>query len=203
MGEVAFLTNQKANTSYRARENSDLYYITKNEFDIVLEHFPEVRDRLMEEAKESMERDTENQLLFEKRPHKQTTQNSLTYQPLAKIPLSVRFEQIKSHIFRSDDKFIRYFSKFFMTALRAISTMLILYQPCFNSYGLEFYVTNYLLEAMFLLDVFVKLRLGFVDDFGKNGLLENKEPPVVGCMFFNLELSRADQTCHNVCRRWP
>ncbi|XP_055341879.1 uncharacterized protein LOC129590595 isoform X2 [Paramacrobiotus metropolitanus] len=171
LGEVAFLTNQKANTSYRARENSDLYFITKNDFDIVLEHFPEVRERLMDEAKESMERETENQLLFEKRPHKKTLQNSLIYRPPETVPLRDRLDKAVRHIFRPDDKFIRYFSKFSMMGLRTVSVMLILFQPSFNSYGMELYAANYILEVVFLFNIILTLKTGFLDEFGNEVMI--------------------------------
>jgi hypothetical protein len=169
LGEVAFLSNQKAKTSFRAKENSDLYYVTKHQFEVVLDHFPEVRDRLMDEATENMELEAEHRRLFEARPRKGRDEQSVSYYPKVNLPIKERLHLWTSHIFPSNDKFVRYFNKFTMTGLRIISVMLILYQVGFSNFlFMEFYYIHYSLEVFFVIDIILLLRVGFLDEYGKS-----------------------------------
>ena len=172
LGEVAFLTEQKAQTSFRAKENCDLYCLTKKEFDVVLDHFPEVREKLMEEAIESMEREADYQRLFEERPRPPTAEKgkesmpSLLFKPEETVHLKIKWRAARKHIFRSDDLFVRYFNKFTVTVLRLVSVMLILYQPTFYRFLPVFYPLHYILEFIFILDLVIRLRVGFLDKYG-------------------------------------
>lgn len=167
------MTEQKAQTSFRAKENCDLYCLTKKEFDVVLDHFPEVREKLMEEAIESMEREADYQRLFEERPRPESSKAkesmpTLLFKPEEGVPLRVKWNSVRKHIFRSDDLFIRYFNKFSVTALRLVSVMLILYQPTFYRFLPVFYPLHYILEFIFILDLIIRLRVGFLDKFGQS-----------------------------------
>ena len=167
LGEVAFLTNQKAKTSFRARENSDLFYLVKHEFEMVLDHFPDIRDKLMDEARESMALEAEHRRLFDAKPRGTGGRNSVSYHPRLRIPFKERMKVWSQQIFRSDDKFVRYFGKFFMTLLRIVSVMLIMYQAGFRNVDhIAFDVVNYLLEFMFIIDALMQLRIGFLDEYG-------------------------------------
>lgn len=135
LGEVAFLTGQKSKINFRARENCDLYFLTKVELEGILDYFPEVRDKIMEEARESMEREAELKRSLESRPKPQHDRNySMEFhRPSGKALAKDLLKRARQHIFRTDSRFIRYYSKFFATLLRCVAISLMLYQACLRT----------------------------------------------------------------------
>ena len=70
LGEVAFFMNETSRISCQARENSDLYYATRKDFDRILEHYADVRENLMEEVQSSMDMDEEFKKNAKRRPRR-------------------------------------------------------------------------------------------------------------------------------------
>ena len=169
LGEVAFLTGQKSKINYKARENCDLYYLTKTDLEGILDYFPEVRDKIMEEAREGMEREAELRRALEARPKLQNERAySMEFRGASgKALIKDIVKRGRHHIFRTDSRFIRCYAKFFLTAARCVSISLMLYQACFADFTANLYFVNYLLEFLFLTDVVLRLKLAFLDDFGE------------------------------------
>ncbi|XP_055341339.1 uncharacterized protein LOC129590239 isoform X2 [Paramacrobiotus metropolitanus] len=174
IGEVAFFRNETSRLSFRAAENSDLYYVTRAEFDAILEHFPDVKAKLVEDilsnlTAEDDQKNAAGKTAAQARRHR--FRDSLAAVRKKKVPTSQRLRLMTKHIFRSDDKYIRYFSKYFVNMIRMILSMLIMYQVAFTDRS---YAVHYVLESVFLINIIAKFRTGFLDEFGNEVLNPKK-----------------------------
>ncbi|OQV13921.1 putative Cyclic nucleotide-gated cation channel subunit A [Hypsibius exemplaris] len=181
LGEVAFFMKETSRISCQARENSDLYYATRKDFDLILEHYPEVREMLMEQVTSSMDMDAEfkTNAIWRKTPIDDPTgykgyRHSLVAKRRNKMPLGRRLRLISRYIFPPYDRNMRYFSKYFCNFLRVISVMLMSYQPSFGHYTDAFYVVHYILEFVFIIDIVMKTRTGYLDEYGNQVLAKTR-----------------------------
>lgn len=181
LGEIAFFCNETSRLNCRAGENSDLYYVTRAEFDLILEHYPEVKEKLQQDVMSNLERDEEyktnalsGKTLTQQKRQRGGFRDSLAAVRAKKIPTRQKLRLMTKIIFRSDDKWIRRFSKFTVNSLRVLAIMLIFYQPSFADYSIGYYVIHYLLECVFMANIFVKFRTGYLDEFGNEILAAKK-----------------------------
>ena len=116
------------------------------------------------------------------------------------MPIKQRIDLLMRYIFPPYDKRIRYFSKYLINILRVLSVMLISYQPSFGHYSPVFYVVHYIIEFCFLMDIFMKMRTGFIDEYGECSPRHDQlkmsfcrilhiEPVVQGCVIHLSETS--------------